>query len=1221
MKKVLLLTLVSVLLLLAFSACNLLPNKDSITLDSDHTHEYANEWSSDNENHYHECECGEEKDTAPHLDENKDTLCDVCGAKVAECTHDWTAATCTTAATCKLCGATGEAALGHTEEALSAVGATCTSTGLTAGVKCSVCGTTITAQTETEKLNHSYTESMKDETNHWIECACGDKANVTAHEFEWIIDKAATEAEEGLKHEECSCGQKRNENTTIPALPHTHSYIWVAGTSSTCETNGTIDHYECSGICGKYFDAEKNEISSIEAALADHTYGDMIGATASTCVTHGTVDYYQCSVCNKYFDAEKNEIASIVAALADHTYGDLNPANAPTCQAEGNIAYYQCSVEGCGKLFDESKALITSYVLAKVAHNWVANTDRVGATCATEGCDATGYAVWQLLTDASTLKAGDQIIIASAKGDYVMGSDRGNNRTAIAITDGNVFVDGVAVITLGTGTEDSTLFTFIVEGGKLYAASSNNNHLKTNNGSGENYEWEILVTSGKTTVIAKNSTNKNILKFNSTNTPPIFSCYASGQAEIVVYVLSYAECTADHDTTDNVGEMNVNSATCTVDGSKDIYCLDCGKIIRNETIVAEGHNTTDDGDCTTPVVCTVCTETIVEAKEHDGGTATCQTLAVCTNEGCGKSYGEYADHNMSAATCTEAPKCTTEGCNYTEGSTIPHVYENGACVSCGDPEPVCPHETTRTETKAATCTENGYEKVICEDCGDTVTETAKPALGHNYTEVIQDEAHLKALAADCQSHDAYWYDCANCESSAGDDEDAADKYYETDNTGSHNISTEWTKDNAKHYHECTVDGCDYKADEAAHSYTNFECTCGDVNYSGTYYIATKRSSGNYWYMTNDLGTASTKRYQAVDSGLTTLPSEITSPEDKYVFVVERNADGTYLIYAEGLSSNNYLGWSSDNSGALVAKASAKAVTLTCNKDGTFNISFVADDTRYLSLNNSSNSNYFAWYKDGQKKDLSLIPVNLCDHNYEETKVVDPTCGAMGYTVYTCSECGSTYNGDEVAATGEHNYEVTKVVEATCATNGYTVYTCSECGNSYNGDEVAATGEHNYEEGKCTVCQAKDPEYSAGGGTASYVDTKYTISNYTAGTQYAKNEVHKLDDNVTVTTNDCYFTSEIRIYSSSTNNGYVIIHSEDAMTKITVNAGNKVDTLLVYVSNDGVTWGTALEISVTATSYKDYTLDLGGEYNYIKLDVKGSNQVRVKNFTLTTVTYS
>ncbi len=36
------------------------------------------------------------------------------------------------------------------------------------------------------------------------------------HDFEWVIDKEATEAEDGIKHEECACGAKQNENTVIP---------------------------------------------------------------------------------------------------------------------------------------------------------------------------------------------------------------------------------------------------------------------------------------------------------------------------------------------------------------------------------------------------------------------------------------------------------------------------------------------------------------------------------------------------------------------------------------------------------------------------------------------------------------------------------------------------------------------------------------------------------------------------------------------------------------------------------------------------------------------------------------------------------------------------------------------------------------------------------------------------------------------------------------------
>ena len=68
---------------------------------------------------------------------------------------------------------------------------------------------------------HSYgTEWKYDGTNHWHECACGDKADTAAHNFQWVIDKAATKEATGIKHEECTvCGAKRSENTVIDKLP------------------------------------------------------------------------------------------------------------------------------------------------------------------------------------------------------------------------------------------------------------------------------------------------------------------------------------------------------------------------------------------------------------------------------------------------------------------------------------------------------------------------------------------------------------------------------------------------------------------------------------------------------------------------------------------------------------------------------------------------------------------------------------------------------------------------------------------------------------------------------------------------------------------------------------------------------------------------------------------------------------------------------------------
>lgn len=68
---------------------------------------------------------------------------------------------------------------------------------------------------------HSYgTEWKYDGTNHWHECACGDKTDTAAHSFQWVIDKAATKEATGSRHEECTvCGAKRSENTVIDKLP------------------------------------------------------------------------------------------------------------------------------------------------------------------------------------------------------------------------------------------------------------------------------------------------------------------------------------------------------------------------------------------------------------------------------------------------------------------------------------------------------------------------------------------------------------------------------------------------------------------------------------------------------------------------------------------------------------------------------------------------------------------------------------------------------------------------------------------------------------------------------------------------------------------------------------------------------------------------------------------------------------------------------------------
>ena len=165
-------------------------------------------------------------------------------------------------------------------------------------------------------------------------------------------------------------------------------------------------------------------------------------------------------------------------------------------------------------------------------------------------------------------------------------------------------------------------------------------------------------------------------------------------------------------------------------------------------------------------------------------------------------------------------------------------------------------------------------------------------------------------------------------------------------------------------------------------------------------------------------------------------------------------------------------------------------------------------------------------------------------------------------------------------------------------------------------EITATfrlGEESAESSEYTITV----EIIQGGGEeVTTITNTYTFSDYPAGTQYADNEAHVLDEYVTVTTTNCHFTSELRIYSSSTYNGYAIIKSAKAITKFSFNAGNRVDTLSVYGSIDGSTWTLIEDVSITSTSYEDYTVSADFSYTYLKLDVKGSNQVRVKSITLT-----
>ncbi len=190
----------------------------------------------------------------------------------------------------------------------------------------------------------------------------------------------------------------------------------------------------------------------------------------------------------------------------------------------------------------------------------------------------------------------------------------------------------------------------------------------------------------------------------------------------------------------------------------------------------------------------------------------------------------------------------------------------------------------------------------------------------------------------------------------------------------------------------------------------------------------------------------------------------------------------------------------------------------------------------------------------------------------------------------CPDCGALINED---AAHKSNAE----------------YPCYEGACEYCGETVEAVDHVLDANDICTVCGlAPTPENPVDPANPQ----EYVFSDFAAGEQYAEGEKHYLDNAITVITTQAHFTSELRIYSSSTHNGNVVIKSKKDISAIVLNAGNKVDVLNVYVSEDGEVYEA---IEITSTTYKDYTILIPEMTKYIKLDVEGDQQVRVAKMTL------
>ena len=238
--------------------------------------------------------------------------------------HSWdkgvitTSPTCSDAGvktyTCTVCSETKTEVLnatGHTPVDVAEQPATCTEAGHTAGVKCSVCGATISGIEEIPATGHTEvideavaatcTTPGKTEGKHCSVCneVLVPQEEIPAKGHTEVIDEAVaatctTPGKTEGKH--CSvCNEVLVPQEEIPAKGHTE--VIDEAVAATCTTPGKTEGKHCS-VC--------NEVLVPQEEIPAKGHTEVIDeAVAATCTESGKTEGKHCSVCNEILVAQE----------------------------------------------------------------------------------------------------------------------------------------------------------------------------------------------------------------------------------------------------------------------------------------------------------------------------------------------------------------------------------------------------------------------------------------------------------------------------------------------------------------------------------------------------------------------------------------------------------------------------------------------------------------------------------------------------------------------------------------------------------------------------------------------------------------------------------------------------------------------------------------------------------------------------------------------------
>lgn len=265
--------------------------------------------------------------------------------------------------------------------------------------------------------------------------------------------------------------------------------------------------------------------------------------------------------------SEASATATVGQAFTAPTLS-MNPSGLAVTYSSSNTAVATVDAStGAVTLVAEGTTTITATFAGNNNYNpATASYELTVSAATTPTVDTNRY---ELVTDASTLAAGDKVIIVNADAMKALSTTQNSNNrgaTNFAFNGDKTITPGekVAIMELGGETGKWTLYVTNGETtGYLYAASSSKNYLRTKATVDANAQASISFSSGDATIVFQGSNTHNQLLYNSLNF--LFSCY-TGTTENMVRPQIYRQIKQAVETVDinRDGEQTIADVTALV---------------------------------------------------------------------------------------------------------------------------------------------------------------------------------------------------------------------------------------------------------------------------------------------------------------------------------------------------------------------------------------------------------------------------------------------------------------------------------------------------------------------------------------------------------------------------------------------------------------------------------------------------------------------------------